>query len=90
MTASLLDTAIQIAAKAHAGAIQKNGQPYILHPLRVMMRVHADDEKIVAIPDRRTSSAATPPVKKHLLPEYIAWMHTVMSTLAKRLGRSVP
>ncbi len=49
MTASLLDTAIQIAAQAHAGQKQRNGEPYILHPLRVMMRVHTEDEKIVAI-----------------------------------------
>ncbi len=49
MTPSLLDTAIQIAAEAHAAQKQRNGQPYILHPLRVMARVHTEDEKIVAI-----------------------------------------
>ncbi len=34
-----LDTAIIIAAKAHAGQVDKAGQPYILHPLRVMQMV---------------------------------------------------
>ncbi len=47
MTASLLDIAIQIAAQAHVGQKQRNGQPYILHPVRVMARVHTQDEKII-------------------------------------------
>lgn len=46
---SLLETAIQIAVQAHAGQEEKNGQPYILHPLRVMARVNTDAEKIVAV-----------------------------------------
>lgn len=49
MTTSLLETAIQIAVQAHAGQKQKNGQPYILHPLRVMARVRTEEEQIVAI-----------------------------------------
>ena len=49
MTISLLETAIQIAVQAHAGQTQKNGQPYILHPLRVMARVRTEEEQIVAI-----------------------------------------
>ena len=40
--------------------------------------------------DSSIASIPQPPVKKELLPEYINWMHTVMSTLARRLGRSIP
>ena len=34
---SMLNKAIEIAAKAHSGQVDKGGNPYILHPLRVMM-----------------------------------------------------
>ena len=33
----------------HTGAVDKAGQPYILHPLRVMARLSTDTERIVAI-----------------------------------------
>lgn len=36
---STLERAIEIAAKAHAGQLDKAGEPYILHPLRVMLTV---------------------------------------------------
>jgi GTP diphosphokinase / guanosine-3',5'-bis(diphosphate) 3'-diphosphatase len=44
-----LERAIEIAAKAHAGQTDKAGQPYILHPLRVMMAVSGAEEKIAAV-----------------------------------------
>lgn len=44
-----LERAIQIAAGAHCGQIDKAGQPYILHPLRVMLRMRGEDERIVAV-----------------------------------------
>ena len=43
-----LDKAILVAVQAHHGQKDRYGQPYILHPLRVMMRVTSEDEKIVA------------------------------------------
>ena len=46
---SNLDKAIEIATKAHAGQKDKAGQAYILHPLRVMLRVKGEVEKIVAV-----------------------------------------
>ena len=44
-----LSRAIAIAAEAHAGQFDKGGAPYILHPLRVMLKMTTDDERIVAV-----------------------------------------
>lgn len=45
----MLDKAIRIAAKAHEGQKDKAGQPYILHPLRVMFSRKNDTERICAV-----------------------------------------
>ena len=44
-----LQRAIEIAVEAHKTDIDKGGNPYILHPLRLMMQMDTDDEKIVAV-----------------------------------------
>jgi (p)ppGpp synthase/HD superfamily hydrolase len=44
-----IEKAIAIAATAHAGQRDKAGEPYILHPLRVMLRLSSEEERIVAI-----------------------------------------
>ena len=44
-----LERAIEIAASAHAGQFDKAGQPYILHPLRVMLRVDGEHERMAAV-----------------------------------------
>lgn len=46
---STLERAVQIAAKAHAGQIDKAGHPYLLHPLRVMLRLTTPQERIVGV-----------------------------------------
>lgn len=46
---STLERAIQIAAKAHAGQVDKAGQPYILHPLRVMLTLRSPHERMAAV-----------------------------------------
>jgi (p)ppGpp synthase/HD superfamily hydrolase len=35
---STLEKAIALAATQHAGQLDKGGQPYILHPLRLMLQ----------------------------------------------------
>ena len=44
-----IERALQIAAQAHEGQKDKEGQPYILHPLRVMSRVEGEAAQIVAV-----------------------------------------
>src|SRR5947208_14635665 len=44
-----IERALQIAARAHEGQVDKEGLPYILHPLRVMDGVEGTEAKIVAV-----------------------------------------
>ncbi|MBB6299879.1 HD domain-containing protein [Rhizobium leucaenae] len=44
-----LRTAIQMAAELHHGQVDKSGQPYILHPLRVMLSLSGEVDQIVGV-----------------------------------------
>ena len=44
-----LEDAIALAVEAHRGQRDKSGQPYILHPLRVMFSCETEIERIVAV-----------------------------------------
>jgi guanosine-3',5'-bis(diphosphate) 3'-pyrophosphohydrolase len=44
-----IEKALQLAAKAHEGQKDKEGLPYILHPLRAMMSVEGEEAQIVAV-----------------------------------------
>ena len=46
---NLLSKAIQIATMAHDGQLDKANQPYILHPLRVMLSLSDEKERIVGV-----------------------------------------
>src|SRR3954469_8709511 len=48
-TMAILERAIEIAASAHAGQVDKAGQPYILHPIRVMLRVDTLEQKVAEV-----------------------------------------
>ncbi len=44
-----LERAIEIAARAHAGQFDPAGDPYVLHPLRMMLALNAPDARIAAL-----------------------------------------
>lgn len=44
-----LEKAIHFATRAHEGQIDRYGKPFILHPLRMMMRMETESEKIVSV-----------------------------------------
>ena len=46
---STLERAIMMAAKAHEGQVDKAGATYLLHPLRMMLRVSTTEERITAV-----------------------------------------
>lgn len=46
---SNLKRAIQLACDAHDGQLDKQGEPYILHPLQVMLWARTEEERIVAV-----------------------------------------
>jgi (p)ppGpp synthase/HD superfamily hydrolase len=46
---SSIEAAITLACKAHQGQIDKGGSPYILHPLRLMLRMSRAAELMAAV-----------------------------------------
>ena len=44
-----LEKAIEIALRAHAGQTDKAGAPYVLHPLRMMLRMKDPTSMMVAV-----------------------------------------
>ncbi|MBT9583774.1 HD domain-containing protein [bacterium] len=46
---STLERAIELAVQYHKGQRDKAGEPYILHPLRVMLRCQGAEAQMVAV-----------------------------------------
>jgi (p)ppGpp synthase/HD superfamily hydrolase len=46
---SILNSAIVLACKAHAGQVDKAGKPYILHPLRLMLNFDDEEAQVVSV-----------------------------------------
>lgn len=46
---STLERAIEMALHAHAGQVDKAGEPYILHPLRLMLALNGMYPRMAAV-----------------------------------------
>jgi (p)ppGpp synthase/HD superfamily hydrolase len=44
-----LEKALELASRAHRGQKDRFGEPFILHPLRVMLRCGSETERVVAL-----------------------------------------
>ena len=82
-----LERAIAIAAEAHAGQLDKAGQPYIIHPLRVMLRMTSPTERMAAVLHDVVEDSA---VTLELLREegFAAEVVAAVDALTKRRGES--
>ncbi len=49
MSMSLVERAVRRALEAHAGQKEENGRPYLLHPLRLMLRMDSEVEMAAAV-----------------------------------------
>ncbi len=46
---NMLEKAVALAVEAHKGQLDKSGQTYILHPLRLMLQMDSEAEMITAV-----------------------------------------
>ena len=46
---STVETALRIAAEAHEGQVDKGGEPYVFHPIRMALSLNSREERIVAL-----------------------------------------
>lgn len=80
-----LEQAIALAVQAHRGQTDKAGQPYILHPLRLMLSLRSEDEQIVAVLHDvvEDTDITLDALRQHGFPEHVL---TAIGLLSKQPG----
>lgn len=82
-----LNEAISIAAYLHRGQLDKQGQPYILHPLRVMLSLNTEQERILAALHDVVEDAGWPSfveAAETVKAEVEPWLRNALSVLTRR------
>ena len=77
---------IKLAADAHEGQVDKGGQPYILHPLRLMLAVNSEPARIVALLHDVVEDNPTFTLEKLRLAGYPQDVLEALDCLTKRPG----
>jgi GTP diphosphokinase / guanosine-3',5'-bis(diphosphate) 3'-diphosphatase len=78
----LINRAITFAVKAHGGQLDKAGQPYILHPLRVMLSMKTETGRICAV--LHDVLEDTDVTKNDIIGAFGVDIYAVVETLTKR------
>lgn len=83
---ALMQKALLIAAKAHAGAYDKGGNPYITHPVFVALNCNTYEEKITALLHDviEDTDVTLDDLRKEGFPEDII---TAVDTVTKKKGQ---
>ena len=83
----MLKKAIDIAVKSHSGQLDKAGEFYILHPMRMMKKMDTEEEKITAVLHDvvEDSQVTINDLRKEGFPERIL---KAVNALTKRKGES--
>lgn len=83
---SLYHKALCFAARKHANQKRNNGQPYIIHPIRVSQLVTDEDEKAVALLHDTIEDTET--TYEELQEEFGEWIAGAVEALTHRKGES--
>ncbi len=82
-----LEDAIVAATRIHAGEVDKGCAPYILHPLRVMLAVQGEREKIAAVLHDAVEDAGWARLEAEL-GELPPWLREALDALTRRPAES--
>lgn len=82
----LLSKAITVAASAHAGQKDKAHKPYILHPLRVMMKMEDTPSKVIAVLHDVLEDSGDYD-EQYFLEEFGEWTLEVLKLLTHKRGQ---